>query len=69
MTITSSIMKYFWDEAGCSSSGDCCSRFDSPYFIRHLPDITDQDPLGVTICNFQFDDNNFAIELIELYVK
>ena len=56
-----------WDEAGCSSSGDCCSRFDSPYFIRHLPHTT--DPLGVTICNSQLDDNNFAIELIELYIK
>ena len=54
-----------WDKAGCSSSGDCCSRFDSPYFIRHLPDITDRDPLVVTICNFQLNDNNFAIELIE----
>ena len=56
-----------WDEAGCSSSGDCCSRFDSPYFIRHLPN-TVNTPLGVTICNFKLDDN-FAIELIELYVK
>ena len=55
-----------WDEAGCSSSGDCCSRFDSPYFIRHLPDIMNTQ-IYVQICNFGTD--NFAIELIELYVK
>ena len=56
-----------WDEAGCSSSGDCCSRFDSPYFIRHLPNIVNT-PIHVIICNFAFRDN-FAIELIEFYVK
>ena len=59
-----------WDEAGCSSSGDCCSRFDSPYFIRHLPKhllSIMNIPIEVQICNF--GTNNFAIELIELYVK
>ena len=55
-----------WDKAGCSSSGDCCSRFDSPYFILHLPHniIT---PIYFIICNFGSD--SFAIELIEFYVK
>ena len=53
-----------WDEAGCSSSGDCCSRFDSPYFIRQLPNIMNT-PIQVGICGA----NSFAIELIEMYVK
>ena len=49
-----------WDEAGCSSSGDCCSRLDSPYFI-HLSSIMNT-PIEVVICNYGSD--NFAIELI-----
>ena len=58
-----------WDEAGCSSSGDCCSRFNGPYFVRHLPDITNT-PIQVEICNFEsMLPANFAIELIEIYVK
>ena len=55
-----------WDEAGCSSSGDCCSRFDSPYFIRQLPNIMNT-PIQVETCGPRF--NSFAIELIEMYVK
>ena len=59
-----------WDKAGCSSSGDCCSRFDSPYFIRHLPDIMNTS-IHVEICNnvLMAVKDNFAVELIELYVK
>ena len=58
-----------WDEAGCSSSGDCCSRFDSPYFIRQLPNIMNT-PIQVEICGIPFINNKiFAIELIEMYVK
>ena len=59
-----------WDEAGCSSSGECCSMFDSPYFIRHLPDIMNT-PISVSICNFDpiMNPTNFAIELIEIYLE
>ena len=56
-----------WDEAGCSSSGDCCSRFGSPYFIRQLPNIMNT-PIQVEICGAPFY-GFFAIELIEMYVK
>ena len=55
-----------WDDVGCSSSGDCCSRFVGPYFIRHL-ESTVANPIGVHICIN--DQSNFAIELIEIYVQ
>ena len=55
-----------WDDVGCSSSGDCCSKFVGPYFIRHLQ-FTVTDPIGVHICTN--DRSNFAIELIEIYVQ
>ena len=54
-----------WDEAGCSSSGDCCSRLDSPYFVRHLPDITNFQ-ISVVICNFDptgMSVTNFNLQL------
>ena len=58
-----------WDESGCTSSGDCCSRFTGPYFIRHLDSPTSDD-IDIFICNNDgVDVENFAIELIEIYVK
>ena len=57
-----------WDNVGCSSSGDCCSRFVGPYFIRHLESMS-TDPISVTICTADRATQNYAIELIEIYVQ
>ena len=58
-----------WDEIGCTSSDDCCSRFTGPYFIRQLDSPTTDD-IDISICNDEGRDfENFAVELIEIYVK
>ena len=58
-----------WDKIGCTSSDDCCSRFTGPYFIRQLDSPTSSD-IGITICSNDGPHvENFAIELIEIYVK
>ena len=57
-----------WDNVGCSSSGDCCSRFVGPYFIRHL-ESTSTDPIIVLLCSNNKTFENYAIELIEIYIQ
>ena len=58
-----------WDGDGCADSSTCCSRIDHPYFIKDLATPTSED-IDLRVCNS--DDamaEDFAIELIELYVQ
>ena len=58
-----------WDGEGCADSSTCCSRIDHPYFIKDL-DTPTSDDIDLRVCNGgPASQENFAIELIELYVQ
>ena len=57
-----------WDGLGCIPDSDCCSRMNHPYFVRHLGTTT-QDLMLRFCYNNGANSENFALELIELYIK
>ena len=56
-----------WDGEGCSSNSSCCSFNSPPYFTKQLPSPT-SDPIEARIC-MMVEDEDSAVEFIELYVK
>ena len=56
-----------WDGEGCSNSSSSCSFNNPPYFTKQLPSPT-SDPIEARICMMDENEDS-AIELIELYVK
>ena len=58
-----------WDGEGCAASSTCCSRIDHPYFIKEL-DTPTSDDINLRVCNANIAAaEDYAIELIELYVQ
>ena len=58
-----------WDGNGCGDSSTCCSRIDHPYFIKDLAFPTSEN-IDLRVCSYNdATEENFAIELIELYVQ
>ena len=58
-----------WDGRDCHSSSTCCSQRNPPYFTKILfPPTTDD--IELRMCHYRDrDDENVAVELIEMYVK
>ena len=56
-----------WDGEGCTSSSECCSFNNPPYFKKLLPSPTFDD-IEARICQWDTLDDT-PIEFIELYVK
>ena len=58
-----------WDGAGCGPLNDCCSFNNPPWFYKQLPQPT-TDSIEMRVCRDQgTDDEDIAIELIEIYVQ
>ena len=57
-----------WDGGGCSSSSNCCSFNNPPYFTKQLPSST-SDPIEARLCSYDDDSDDSPVEFIELYVK
>ena len=58
-----------WDGDGCADSSTCCSRIDHLYFIKDLASPTSED-IDLCVCNTDVATaEDFAFELIELYVQ
>ena len=57
-----------WDGENCRSSSTCCTFNSPPYFVKHLPAPTSDD-IEVRICLSGADDENVAVEEVELYVR
>ena len=59
-----------WDGEGCNGNeAPCCKRPDLPWFCKELPEPTSDD-LEVRICTDQpLGNEEFPIEVIELYVQ
>ena len=58
-----------WDGENCLSSSTCCSLHNPPYFAKQLPTLTTDD-IEARIClAHPLENENIAVELIELYVQ
>ena len=58
-----------WDGAGCSTGNGCCAQLGMPWFYRKLPASYAED-FEVRICkDGPFDEEDIAVEKLELYVK
>ena len=58
-----------WDGRDCHSTSTCCSLHNPPYFIKTLNQTTTDD-LELRLCLRDSSNNdNIAVELVELYVK
>ena len=58
-----------WDGAGCGPTSSCCSFNNPPWFCKQLPQPTTDD-IELRLCNDEsLNDEDIAIETIELYVQ
>ena len=58
-----------WDGEDCLPSSTCCSQHNPPYFTKQLPTPTTDD-IEARIClHYSLQNENLAVELVELYVQ
>ena len=58
-----------WDGENCLPSSTCCSQHNPPYFTKQLPTPTTDD-IEARICLYDpLQNENLAVELVELYVQ
>ena len=58
-----------WDGNGCSSSNNCCSNTNLPWFQYQLSMAT-QDDIEVRICrDEEFANEGVLIDILELYIQ
>ena len=58
-----------WDGAGCGSQSTCCSFNNPPWFYKQLPQSTTND-IEMRVCRDESTANeDFAIEVVEIYVQ
>ena len=58
-----------WDGAGCGPLSTCCSFNDPPWFYKQLPQPTTDD-VEMRVCrNSPADNEDIAIEIVEIYVQ
>ena len=58
-----------WDRAGCGTQSTCCSFNSPPWFYKQLPE-TATDDIEMRVCHDQArNDEDIAIEIVELYVQ
>ena len=61
--------KPLWDGAGCGPLNNCCSFNNPPWFYKQLPQPT-TDSIEMRVCRDEgTNDEDIAIELIEIYVQ
>ena len=57
-----------WDGAGCGPQSTCCSFNSPPWFYKKLPQTT-ADDIEMRVCNYEgINNEDIAIEIIEIYV-
>ena len=58
-----------WDGAGCGPTSTCCSFNNPPWFCKQLPQPTTEN-IELRLCgNESLNDEDIAIETIELYIQ
>ena len=58
-----------WDGKNCPIGNSCCSNAGMPWFGKVLPQPTPEDIEARFCCDQQPEDEDFGVELWELYVK
>ena len=58
-----------WDGVGCTADIECCPTDNPPYFLKTLPQPTTDD-IEMRVCRNEGRDNeDIAIETVEIYVQ
>ena len=58
-----------WDGSGCGTGNGCCAKIGMPWFYRKLP-VYEDDDFEVRICKENVhQDEDIAIEQIEIYIR
>ena len=58
-----------WDGVGCVADNECCPTDNPPYFLKTLPQPTTDD-IEMRVCRNEGRDNeDIAIETVEIYVQ
>ena len=58
-----------WDGVGCTADNKCCPTDNPPYFLKTLPQPTTDD-IEMRVCRNEGRDNeDIAIETVEIYVQ
>ena len=58
-----------WDGVGCTADNECCPTDNPPYFLKTLPQPTTDD-IEMRVCRNEGRDNeDIAIETVEIYVQ
>ena len=58
-----------WDGVGCTADNECCPTDNPPYFLKTLPQPTTDD-IEMRVCRDEVRDNeDIAIETVEIYVQ
>ena len=58
-----------WDGVGCAADNECCTTDNPPYFLKTLPQPTTDD-IEMRVCRNEGRDNeDIAIETVEIYVQ
>ena len=58
-----------WDGVGCTADNECCPTDNPPYFLKTLPQSTTDD-IEMRVCRNEGRDNeDIAIETVEIYVQ
>ena len=58
-----------WDGQQCSKEGTCCTAKSPPWFSVELPNPTSDD-IEVRICgDYDPDDEDFPIEILDIYIQ
>ena len=58
-----------WDGVGCTADNECCPTHNPPYFLNTLPQPTTDD-IEMRVCRNEGRNNeDIAIETVEIYVQ
>ena len=58
-----------WDGVGCTADNECCPTDNPPYFLKTLPQPTTDD-IEMRVCRNEGRNNeDIAIETVEIYVQ
>ena len=58
-----------WDGKNCPAGNSCCSNAGMPWFGKVLPQPSEDDIEARLCCTHSPSDEDFGVELLELYIQ
>ena len=58
-----------WDGKGCPAGNSCCADADLPWFCRTLSHEVDENIEVRWCCDQGPSDEDFGVELLEIYIR